>query len=490
MKRLFCILFAVLLAVPLAACGGANTNEPAQTAAVQTTEAAVTEPEETGRAAVRDDLPDKDYKNATFTILDRTKYDDEFYSEEETGEVMNDAIYNRNLKTEERFRVKLKTNPMDCNWGDQATAWNNALTASVMAGDGAYDLIAGYAATIPALVSSKIFFNWAELPYVDFTKPWWSEKVAEELTINGKTFMAAGDLSTALWKGMTCLFFNKQVAEDYKIEDFYGLVRDGKWTFDKLIEFTKDTYKDLDGDGKMTEADQYGLLCGYDIQVDCMKEAFEVNVTVKGSDGFPVLAYNNEHTVEVVQKVNNYIHNSGTVLFNSSIGAKKQEAISSEDRALLITEKLGSSNALREMESDFGIIPYPKWDDKQASYHSTSHDEFSVFLVPIDVKDKERTAVVTVGMSAENYRTVIPAFYDVALKTKNARDEESAEMIDLIRDTLVFNFGYLHSGALGSVGHLFVSAIRKNDNAVASGYAAKVATYEEKLAEVLSVYRN
>ena len=63
-------------------------------------------------------------------------------------------------------------------------------------------------------------------------------------------------------------------------------------------------------------------------------------------------------------------------------------------------------------------------------------------------------------------------------------------MIDLIRDVLIFNFGYLHSNALGGVGHLFVNAIRKNDNAVASTYASKVATYEEKLAEVLSVYKN
>ncbi len=489
-KRSISSLLITVILLTAASCGssGPTTEATGSGTAAQTSATVASEPEESGRAAIKDDLPDKNYNGKTFMIVDRTQYDDEFTAPEITGSVMNDAIHDRNVKVEERFNIKIATHATDGTWS-KATEWNEALTASIMAGDGAYDLVAGYAATIPQLVSSRIFYNWAELQYVDFTKPWWSEKVADELTINGKTFLAAGDLSTALWKGMTCLFFNKQLAEDYKIPDLYDLVRSGNWTFDKLESFTKDTYTDLDGDGKATDADAYGFLCGWSIEVDCMKEAFEVNVTVKGSDGYPVIAYKNEHSAEVLQKVNSFLHDSGIAYFDSKADRVKLEAIFAEDRALFLTDKLGSSEGLRDMESDFGIIPYPKWNEKQDSYHSTSHDEFSVFLIPIDAKDTEFTSIITVAMSAENYRNVIPTFYDVVLKTKNTRDEDSAEMIDLIRDVLVFNFGYLHSKALGSVGHLFVNEVRQNNNNLASDFDKNAATYQAKLEEVLSVYK-
>ena len=141
------------------------------------------------------------------------------------------------------------------------------------------------------------------------------------------------------------------------------------------------------------------------------------------------------------------------------------------------------------MTDDFGIIPYPKWDEDQENYHSTSVDEFTLFVIPKDIPDVEMTSIVTEALCAESYKKVVPAFYDVALKTKAARDNESAEMIDMIRDGLTFDFGYLHSSALGSVGHKFVGFIRENSNNVTSSLDANMKTYEEKLDTLLTPYR-
>lgn len=141
------------------------------------------------------------------------------------------------------------------------------------------------------------------------------------------------------------------------------------------------------------------------------------------------------------------------------------------------------------MNSDFGIIPYPKYDETQKSYHSSSLDEFSLFLIPMDAKDPEMTSIITEALCAESYKIVVPKFYDVALKTRNARDDDSSEMIDLIRDGLTFDWGYLHSSSLGGVGHLFVNLIRNNDNNVVSGFDANASTYEENLNTVLEVYK-
>ena len=161
----------------------------------------------------------------------------------------------------------------------------------------------------------------------------------------------------------------------------------------------------------------------------------------------------------------------------------------SDGFGVFLTANLGDAETLRAMNDDFGILPYPKYDSNQKNYHSTSHDNLSLFEVPIDAPDPEMTAIITEAMCAESYKQVIPAFYDIALKTKAARDDDSAAMIDIIRDGLIFDWGYLHSNALGGVGHLFVELIRSNDRNFASKYDTNSATYEQKLDEVLEIYR-
>ena len=482
----FLLLAAMLTSV--ASCG--DTSASGNETTTGGGDSAETTPAETGRDAVSDDLPAKNFGGAKFTILDRTDYVYEFEAEEETGDLLNDAIYKRNLAVEDRFGIDLVSYPLNCAWGDQATAFNNTLLSSVMAGDGAFDLVAGYAATIPGIVSEGIFFNWSELDHIDQTKPWWSELVAEELTINGKDFMITGDISLALWKGMNCIFFNKRLAENYQTGDLYALVKDGKWTFDKMAELTKDVYQDIDGDGKRSNGDSYGMLMGWATEIDNMKEAFEIHVTEKGKDGFPEITLVNEHTIEAVGKINDYIHNNDGVYANGDGDIRTQiYNMFSNGQGLMYTATLGKSEQLRAMNDDFGILPYPKYDENQKQYHSTSLDEFSLFVLPIDVKDKEMSAIITEALCAESYKKVVPIFYDTALKTKAARDDASSEMIDLIRDNLTFDFGYLHSNSVNGVGHMFVNWIRNNNNNIASDYDKAKSATEEKLAKVLEIYR-
>lgn len=44
-------------------------------------------------------------------------------------------------------------------------------------------------------------------------------------------------------------------------------------------------------------------------------------------------------------------------------------------------------------------------------------------------------------MACESRKSVIPAYYEVALKVKFTRDEESAKMLDLAFENRVFDYG-------------------------------------------------
>ena len=424
-----------------------------------------------GRDSVSDGLPEKNYDGTDFVILTRTLFDYEFNSEAD-GDVLNDAVYKCGEIVSDRFGVNITTVKRDCDW--PSTEFNSTLKSSVMAGDGAYDLVAGYAATIPNLIGDNIFLDWNKMKYNDFTKPWWCEQAVEEFTINGKCFMVTGDISLTLWERMRCMMYNKRLAAEYGVPDLYDVVAEGNWTLDELGSVTKNVWTDLDGDGKKSKDDRFGFMINYSNAADNLKEAFEIYVTKKGDDGLPKLTFMNERTQRALEKLNTYFA-TNDVLFSADID--EYDTLSKkafrEGRAMIVALNLGSANEMRSMDDDFGIIPYPKLYSEQKEYHSTAQDNFSFFVAPIDVKDAEMTSIITEALASESYKNVIPVFYDVALKTKSARDEKSSAMIDLIRDTLTFDFGYINSGALDSAGHLWIELLRKSSNDLASEYAKK-----------------
>ena len=440
-----------------------------------------------GRDSVSDGLPEKNYDGTDFVILTRTLFDYEFNSEAD-GDVLNDAVYKRGEIVSDWFGVNITTVKRDCDW--PSTEFNSTLKSSVMAGDGAYDLVAGYAATIPNLIGENIFLDWNKMKYNDFTKPWWCEQAVEEFTINGKCFMVTGDISLTLWERMRCMMYNKRLAAEYGGPDLYDVVAEGNWTLDELGSVTKNVWTDLDGDGKKSKDDRFGFMINYSNAADNLKEAFEIYVTKKGDDGLPKLTFMNERTQRALEKLNTYFA-TNDVLFSADID--EYDTLSKkafrEGRAMIVALNLGSANEMRSMDDDFGIIPYPKLDSEQKEYHSTAQDNFSFFVAPIDVKDAEMTSIITEALASESYKNVIPVFYDVALKTKSARDEESSAMIDLIRDTLTFDFGYINSGALDSAGHLWIELLRKSSNDLASEYAKKETSYNEKLSALLEAYK-
>lgn len=490
-KKILALLLAALLtASAMTACGESEV-ETNDTTAVDTTTSVADDATvgETTRAQIQDGLPDKDFGGRDFHLLTRALFYDDFMPEDMTGEAVNDALYTRNAKIMEKYNITLSYVAPECEWGSSANDWNQNLESSVMAGDGAYDLVAGYAATLPNIVTKNILLNWHDVPYVNLNQPWWSERVSEALTVNGKLFLLTGDYSLSLWDNMFGFLFNKQVALDYGIEDLYELTRSGNWTMDKLKEITTTVSRDANGDGKWDENDVYGMISNWSTSIDSFQITCQMGIVSHTDDGGLEITMMSEKAVDILDRVVDlYNASHGAYSYSDGGDYTTYNNMFSNNQALFYAIFFDTITDLRDMETDFGILPYPKLNEAQADYASTSRDNFDVFALPLDVKDQEFSGIITEAMCAESYRTVIPAYYDVVLKTKNSRDEESAEMIDLIRDSLTFDFGYLCSASLNGIGHIFVDMVRYNKSDLASTYAAKESAAQAALDEMLAAY--
>jgi len=136
MKKAITLLLVLAMLLPLASCasGGETSETTADTVAAVTE----TETEETDYTA---NIPEgTDYKGTTFTVLtyplegDLVWNDNDWTAKELTGEVINDAAYQRIVDVEELLNVDI-TDAQLTGRDDMST-----LTKSVQAGDNAYQL--------------------------------------------------------------------------------------------------------------------------------------------------------------------------------------------------------------------------------------------------------------------------------------------------------------------------------------------------------------
>ena len=489
-KRILSLLLAAILtASTMTACGSAEAETDAAGNAGDVSAETTPVETETTRAQIEDNLPDKDFGGRNFHLLTRELYYNKFMPEDMTGEAVNDALYARNAKIMETYNISMSNVAPACEWGTTSTTWNKNLETSVMAGDGAYDLVAGYASTVPEIVTKNILLNWHEVPYIDLSRPWWSERVSEALTVNGKLFLLTGDYSLALWEDMFGFLFNKQVALDYGIEDLYELVRNGEWTMDKLSQFCSAVANDANGDGVWNENDVYGIVSNWSTSIDTFQIGCQMDLVSHTDNGGLEITMMSEKAFDILARVNNLYNDShGAYAYDDAGVLTTYDNMFANNQALFYAIFFSNITSLRDMETDFGILPYPKLNEAQSNYASTSRDNFDLFVLPIDVKDVEFSGLITEALCAESYRTVVPTYYDVVLKTKTSRDEESAEMIDIIRDSLTFDLGYLCSTSLNGLGHIFVNLVRKNSNDLSSKFATAEKSAQAELEKMLAAY--
>lgn len=468
-SRAIALLLLVSM-LPLNACGKTQTDVTDNTPTDNTTK-----PEETTSEFEPDSLPsDLNFGSKTVNIL--WWEENKEFVEEQTGDVVDDALYNRDRKVEERLNIKLNNIPKSYTW-DSRNEYLGAIRNSVMAGDDSYDIVSGQYATMPSLIADGIFKNLMTLDYLDFSKPWWVNDLIEETAIDGKLYLVTGNITKQSIGTVCCMFGNQRLFNDYKLENPVDLVNSGKWTIDKVKELATGVYQDLNNNGTADTDDRHGVVIYNANGITAFQQSFGLKVTTMNKDGIPELSMNNERTVDAITKLREYIKNSEEFYLGSDTTLEDNYAIFSDGRALLTTGFFKQAGeTYNNMTDDFYILPYPKYDESQERYQTRLGEANTLFGITASCNEPDMAAAVMEAMSSEGYRTVAPAYYEVALKVKYSRNDESAQMFDLIRSSVVFDFGALY----GTTNGIAFTSIK---NFIAYGsdeWASYYASNEEK----------
>lgn len=442
--KIFAIFCAVILMLPiLLSCGG-NTETLQDNDTVQSgdnedassednSESNVPDP----RLSISDDLPDKNFNGAKFNIIYPTwsMYVDYYFAEDEIGEQLNDTIYRRQKDIEERFNVEIV--PVTHGYIDSVP---EQMSKAVRAGSDDYQLALTHCISgVVSLSTAGLAYNWNEVPYIDFDKPWWNQRMNEEMSIQGVLLTAVSDF---IIFDPNVIFFNKQMAQDLDIGDLYSIVNNGDWTWNFMMEISREAAKDLDGDGAMTAADQFGLVTHTGWMMDSVLQSCNLFTTTRDELGTPICNLNSEKYANIIEMIHEFVWSDFTFRGswdpNNLATTYESQVPMSSGRTLFHIDPLSAGKRYRAYDVEFGILPFPKYDKMQEEYLSLSWNGFMVLPRTVD---PEFVGVIVEALSAESYKHVLPAYYDVLLTSKVARDEESAAMIDIIYKGACYDFG-------------------------------------------------
>ena len=479
MKIISLLLCAALLCGTLISCG--ETSDGGNTADTAAETAAETEATGTLRENYPDTIPEGlDFGGATVTIHGRgNEHPIRELSAEQTGDIIDDAIYYRNLAVEDRLNVKIESYT-PYGWQDYGTGMNQ-IRSSIRAGEDAYQIIAGYSSPIPALSVEGMLLNLKEVPYIDLQQPWWVRSTVNDLTINNKLYFLCGDIALTMLEYCYSIAVNLDIAHNYSVEDIYDIVLDGKWTLDRMYNISSGVYSDLDGDGTHNENDLYGLYIGSEIGNDlgAFIQSCDIHFTRRSEDDIPYLAADVDKLVSLTEQNYKLLYENDGGYVNAGIYAYEKFP---EGHMLFAPSYLYFyPDFYKGMESDYGILPYPKYDEAQTEYKTGLQGGFSIWCIPISVQNLELSGAVMEAMAAQSYRTLTPTYYETALKVKYSRDEKSIKMLDIIRDGAVIDFDYVYNGMIGGpLGlHREIVSGKKSD------FASKWVSAEAKVAAAL-----
>ncbi len=446
---------------------------------------------ETSRADIKDSLPeDLNFGGDTVNIYHFGTSDTINYDTvgEMGGDVVLDAVYNRNISVEDRLNVKL-------NYIEGAAGWNdfpNEVLTALNAGTTDYDVIMEESTRLWQQSFQGYYHDLIDEKYLDLDAPWWYGDMMEESAIdNSRRFFLNGDICLTVMLGASATYFNKGMFENYfgDISALYNAVLDGTWTYDKLMEYCRGVYTDVNGNGELDSEDITGFRYETWGLPNHMSMSTGLEYITRDENGYPVLDLLSETTIKWSETLYKLLYSDNMAQFDES--GKTSSFISG--LSLFLPGTFSTANSLRDVDFEYGMLPYPKLDETLDYKSAAGTANGNGVAIPVTIGTERTTDLCAVleALCAESYRKVTPAWYDTALKVKYADGLEDAQMVDIIYEHIGSPFIMMADKELGT-GSVFTYGVLgdSSEGYYVSYYESKKSSLEANLADIIEQYKN
>ncbi|NLZ37692.1 MAG: extracellular solute-binding protein [Clostridiales bacterium] len=437
--RLFSAFLIISLLIGFTSCGD-NSGDNSD---LVTTDGAAAD-EVVTAAETESLIPNVDLGGESYTILNLHSYWGMYTTicpEELNGEVLNDAVYLRNQRLEQALNCKIidTRTGTEGDYGNNIDSNNSIGKKSVLSGDDSYDVMYLSPTTVANEMAQGYFLNLYSLENFNLDAEYWDTAYNDSSKIGENLYCASGDAHLMGYDSSWCLFFNENMLEKYGLEMPYDLVRQGKWTIDSLFEYCN-AVTNLNGDQsykwEQNGNSVYGL-SAHPNAPDKIIYASGERYIKTNEEGLPYFSAGSERFYDVCTKVANLFGTEGVTFnahwddFNASTGGYVY--LFTTNRSAFLTAEIKAAQLMRDMDDTFGMLPLPKFDESQDEYQTTMMGNFCSMLIPVTNARSEDTALVMDTLAMLSHDEVIPVYYDSTVSQKGLRNEDSIEMLKIMR---------------------------------------------------------
>jgi hypothetical protein len=349
----------------------------------------------------------------------------------DSADALEQQVYLRNAYVETMYDVRITS-----EYAHVDTIPTLILTAN-RAGDSTYQMMAQRCNNLSSMWLQDVFYdlNGNDLPYIDLSKPWWNPSSVDNFTFGAKTQFAASDMLLLDKGASACVYFNAELAQEHEITDLYDLARHGEWTWERMASYAQDI---MSIEPETDDAVPYGVLGSIDLVAFLYTSSGCHMGTIEKGKYFSH-QFDQPHSLEVMTDIYDDMY---YVDYRSAEHGIEQFKA---DQGLFMYGMLKSSASLRDMESNYGVLPVPKYSEDQNRYYTLVWQHYdSIIGVPKSCGDTEMVSAIVEALSAESFYTVYPMFYETVLLGSSARDAASKEMLRTIFSTRTYDIGMIY----------------------------------------------
>lgn len=364
-----------------------------------------------------------------------------YYVEENSDDVVSHAVYNRQENVRKYLGVDIistKTLGHDEYAAPFMTAVKNK--------DGSvHAIMTNPYMGLTNFISGNYIRDYNDMPAIDLNADYWNLDVMEEIAANDHLYFGCNDYRMVYTYVIT---FNKEMLDRYSDaldESIYDTVINYRWTLDKMISLASLVYIDQGEPGK-TEDDIFGIT-GWQWQpfINFMSGS-NIKLVEQNDKGlYEVSVYNaknKEKTTDLIDKLSDMVK-ADYSWFNYRLESTPAITMGS-NRTLLYISGTHYLPGLLDYEVEFGVLPYPMYDENQKNVGYRSLDWAGWLCVP-SYLDDEQMVGETIEMLAYYSDDVILAYYEKMLGKQVADSPLDKQMLDIVWDSICSDVGLTYS---------------------------------------------
>ena len=401
-----------------------------------------------------------------------------------------------------------------------------------------YDIVANYSYAGANVAVRDYIANLADkevFPHFEFTLPCWNQSIVRNTLTNGKLYYITGDINLSTFDKTMVVFLNKDMYNEKKTADDPDDLQDlalegynfnaygglgsgvaGGFTYEHLYRWSS-VFEESNGTDGNQHDDFHAISSGFrSIPIDAFTYAWDLDFANKNYDGS--YSYNivgNSKIEEAIVKAQNLLDSHKAVgvsnhddTGNCSYGGYCEPITHfAADMSIFALHLLycneTDNTVIREMTSEYGLLPMPKYDENQLNYGTTAHDAYTLMTVI----DHSNSSVPTKGeaisaylqYSAEESYTNLRGYYiNRIVKPKyfgtddtNGSVTKSIMIFNIIAENIEFDFLSVYAPQLnGILNSCWRDVVTDNHSTGATtardAYESDQTNYDTMLAEVNS----